>query len=273
MSIRDFCVPLAVLTSVVTPVHVCAQSADDNVTVSVGLRTFINRIDGVGFGDLGIPGLRPLAVTVSSGAEVSFLPSISVRKGPLVLSASFQPETRYTIKPPETGAEAHPKRREWDVGIGYSLLPNMVVSLGWKDIDVRTSLGGGNSGPALPLSQKYSGPFFGLATSASIGGNWSLYGTIAYGRPRLEIGGEKSGSSTDYVSTEFGLTYSLREIGAAFKNASMVVGYRSQTTRSKNVPYSYVNIDPSRGAVGFANNSQSYRTSIDGLTLGVAFVF
>ena len=269
---RSFCALIGIAISGTA----AAQSgpAPDQLSVSVAARVFVNRLNGVGYGTAGIPGLNPTYANVSSSTQVSFLPSIALRYGRYVLAGSFQPTTRYESPVAETpGVTARPERREWDVSLGYAVMPNLVVSVGWKDVSIDTTLGASFPVTETALPIKFAGPFIGAAASTPLGSDWSLYGNVAYGRPDAKVNGSTIGTSTDYISTEFGLQYSLRGLGQAFERAVLILGYRTQSSRTKNAAVTVLGLNPATGAVGFQNGTLSSRSSIDGVTLGVAFAF
>ena len=253
-----------------------AQSgpAPDELSVSVAARMFVNRISGVGYGSTGVPGLNPNYANISSSTEVSFLPSIALRYGRFVMTGSFQPTTQYESPVAESpGVTGRPERREWDVSVGYAVMPSLVVSAGWKEASVKTSLVASVPVPQNVLPLKIAGPFVGVAASTPLGADWSLYGNLAYGRPDTKVNGSTIGSSTEYISTEFGLQYSLRGLGQSFERAVLILGYRMQSFWTKNAAVSVLGVNPATGAVGFQNGTLSSRSTIDGVTIGVAFAF
>ncbi len=253
-----------------------AQSgpAPDQLSVSVAARVFVNRLSGVGYGTTGIPGMNPTYANVSSSTQVSFLPSIALRYGRLVMAGSFQPATRYESPVTESpGVTGRPERKEWDLSLGYAVMPNLVVSVGWKDVSIETTLTSNVPVPQNALPIKYAGPFIGAAASTPLSADWSLYGNLAYGRPDAKVNGSTIGSSTDYISTEFGLQYSLRGLGQSFERAVLILGYRMQSSRTKNAAVTVFGVNPATGSVGFQNGMLSSRSSIDGVTLGLAFAF
>jgi len=250
-----------------------SQAASQDLSVSIALRTFANRASGPGYGDFGIPGVNPVATHGSSGTEISYLPSIAVRYGRFVATGSAQPTTTYETSSTEIAGIARTKRKEWDLSIGYAILPSVVLSVGWKEISLGTTLTTTIPTNQTPLSQKFSGAFVGLSASAPLNDQWSLYGAFAYGRPQNKLGGTKVGDGTDYISTEFGVQYALRNLSASLDRATLIIGYRSQSSRTKDVPYSFIGINPQTGAAGLQNGKQSARSSMDGITLGIAYTF
>lgn len=269
---RSFCALVGVLVSGAS----AAQSgpAPDQLSVSVAARMFVNRISGVGYASTGVPGLNPTYANISTSTEVSFLPSLALRYGRFVMTGSFQPTTQYETPLTESpGVTGRPERREWDISMGYAVMPSLVVSAGWKEASVKTSLAASVPVPQSVLPLKIAGPFIGAAASTPMGTDWSLYGNLAYGRPDTKINGSTIGSSTEYISTEFGLQYSLRGLGQSFERAVLILGYRMQSFRTKNAAVSVLGMNPANGAVGFQNGSLSSRSTIDGVTIGVAFAF
>ncbi len=70
------------------------------------------------------------------------------------------------------------KRKEYDINIGYYILPTLVISLGYKraDIDRASDL--------IASSYKLKGLLAGVSGSAPIADRLSLYGSFAYGLAR-----------------------------------------------------------------------------------------
>lgn len=244
-----------------------SSSSMPTTSVSVGLRTFINRVSGAGYSSAGIPGVAPFETAIDTQTAVSMLPSITVRYGVLVFTGSYHAKTSYDVVFSRSERFTN-DRREWDFGIGYSVLPNLVIAVGQKTIDVAAHDASTNP----TLSQKTSGPFLGVSTGATLAGPWSVYGSFAYGRPKLLIDGRRTGGDGQYLASEFGLRYELGDLAPALRGAGLLAGYRSQALHFRDVPFG--TIRPSAdGSLSFDNITHSIRQGIDGLSLGVTYTF
>lgn len=240
-----------------------AQSAEPPIDVSVSLRAFSNRATGPGYSLLPVPGLPPVEVPVASSRAMSFLPAVSVRSGRLGFNVSMHAPTSYDTVIPEGGGQNRFRRKEWDVSLGYSVLPNVVVAAGWKAVDVEVD--------SIGLNQQIRSPFIGLSLSGALTADWSLFASFAFGRPTLDAGGAKIGSTGEYTASEVGVRYGLGSLSPALKAASAVLGYRAQTFHFDNVVYSLLRLSPT-GPV-LTTGTHGIRAGIEGLTFGVSFVF
>ena len=260
---------VAAMLAIAVPSAANAQSssADSSFGVSIGLRLFVNKASGPGYAPTPVPGMPPTEASITSDNEVSLLPSLAIRYGRWVANGSYHMRTTYSAQVPEGGGVFDFRRKEWDAGIGYAVLPSLVVSAGWKTIDITVDQVGNDA-----LSQKGSGPFVGLAVSAQLSDAWSVFGSVALGRPRFELDGVKTGDRGEYLASEVGLRYALRYASPALRNVALLAGYRTQSFRFDNVPYSFVGFGPS-GTPSLQVGVHPVRQGIDGLTFGVTVSF
>jgi len=256
-------VALSLGIAIVAPA--AAQGSD--IGVSLGVRLFVNRVSGPGYEPTGLPGVPLSEASIVSEGETSLLPSLAVRIGRWVLNGSYHIQTTYSAPVPEGGGVFDFKRKEWDLALGYAVLPNLVLSAGWKSIDIGIDQPGND---ALP--QSVAGPFVGVAISAPLSGAWSVYGSLAAGQPKFEIGGTKAGKTGDYLASELGFRYALGEWSPSLRSASLLAGYRSQSFRFKDVRYSFLGIGPD-GVPGLQVGRHHVRQGIDGLTIGVTISY
>ncbi len=170
-----------------------------------------------------------VAQTVRSGTRFALTPNVSVvAQQKFLLSASYLAPESY----PLTGAldtnSLVGSRREFDANAGYYVFPGVAVTLGYKQIQQAYGQG----------TYKWTGPTAGLAGSAEISGNWSLYGSLAYGplKLRLPAGAADALGNTSFQSTyavgEFGLAYTL-PVRSFLKAARLTIGYRAQTLSTR----------------------------------------
>lgn len=256
----------AASVSVALPALAAADPQPDRpFNASVALRVFNNHVGGTGYVSPGVSGIDPVSAPVSASAT-TFIPSLGLRYGRWVASASYFTASEYTAFSPEQNRGFRFERREWDANFGYAVLPSLVVTIGYKEIKA----GGLGDNPTLPT--KFSGPTVGLAVSAplTVDGPWSLYGNLAVGRLKQTVGGADRPRG-DYVSGEFGLQYALRGLSPTFGRTSLLLAYRSQAIRSKSVPTGVFDATPTGGA--FRNSVRDVRDTSDGFLIGLNVVF
>lgn len=245
----------------------CAQAPSWGGSIS--LRGFVNRASGVGFQDEGWPEQLPTGATTNSDTTTSLLPSVSLRFGSLVINGSYHLATDYKSFVPEAYDQVVSfRRREWDMGAGYAVLPNLVVSAGWKQVEF-TGVSG-NARPALPMT--FAGPFVGVAASASMAPSWSAYGSVAVGRSKLSFAGTQVGRNGDYLASEVGVRWAMDSLGTAFRGAGLLAGYRTQSWRYKEVPFLMLSVDDD-GQPLVNPSRRTVRQGVDGLTFGIAYSF
>lgn len=233
---------------------------------SVALRAFVNRVNGPGYVP-SVPGAELLEAPITSSGKTSFLPSISLRYGSFVFAGSYHAKTTYSAEIPEGFGTFEFDRREWDASLGYAVLPNVLVSAGWKAIRIGVDPARNQS-----ATQTIEGPFLGAALSAGLAQNWSLYGSLAYGWPRFERNGVRAGTGGTYLASEVGIRYALGDWSPSLRNAGLLFGYRSQSFHFSSVSYSFFGVTPGSQVV-FLSDRHDIRQGIDGITLGVAFAF
>ena len=235
--------------------------ADDATVFTVGLRTWSNSwstwdaYPPLAVGNFFLPGG---AENFTSGNQAVLIPSLSVRSGDFMLSASRFVKKRYSFTGNDGGFSA--KREETDVHGGYYVLPTLAVSVGYKE--VKQDFGGG-------AQFKYSGPILGVVGSAPLTRGFSLYGNVGYGRVNGRFPGDGADASgqtkfnADYWLGEAGLAYSFEGMGAA-KAMSVTLGYRNQVLATGGY----------RIATGpSATRATELRDTTEGLALGLSMSF
>lgn len=211
-------------------------STDGGVTVLAGVRTWASRWD--------VPVLTrtldPISMKLSDHyqtvlSETKFVPMpiVGLRYGNWLGTLVYFPETSYST----SGAlAADVKRKEYDINIGYYILPTLVISLGYKraDIDRASDL--------IASSYKLKGLLAGVSGSAPIADRLSLYGSFAYGLARetteSALPNGKDKFDADYKIGEIGLSYQLvRASGSEFlKGVVLSAGYRAQSVTVNSIP-------------------------------------
>jgi hypothetical protein len=245
-----------------------AQAVDaTSLGGSVSLRAFVNRASGIGFGEISadLPGAP---ASINSDTTTSALPSLSLRYGRLSLNGSYHLSTNYRgTAPEEGGLPVVFRRKEWDLSAGYSPLPNIVLSAGWKQVHVDS--------PDAELGvypMRLAGPFVGAGMSASLAPDWSVYGSVSLGRSKLKLAGAQQGRSGDYMASEFGVRYALQAWLPSLSGAGLLFGYRTQVYRYRDVPFLLFDTDfDGNGSIRPA--TRTVRQGVDGLTVGIAYSF
>lgn len=217
-----------------------AQAQESEFGVSVGLRawyaqwtTFSYYVD---------PATNQNAALTQSTAasRLIWIPTLSARYGPW--SASFSGSRATGFEFADGGGSG--TRREYDLNLGYNVLPGLGLTVGYKRMSQRD--GNNRYEPA--------GPVIGVNANAPLEGALSFYGNLGLGRL-------KSGSSSnvhfdaDYRLTELGLAWTMAG-GAWVRSWAFTGGYRMQVMSSKE-----------------AFGSQDGRDSTQGFTLGAVASF
>jgi len=215
------------------------QAQDSGLSVSVGVRGWNTQWDT--FSYYVPPNGDPQVVTQSPANEKFVLvPLLSVRYRDFVGSLSLYPSTDHSFIDGSTG-----NRKELDLNLGYYVAPGVAVTLGYKKLEQSD----GSSIYAL------SGPVLGVNGTASLGRDFSLYGTFGLGRLKTTSASTVQFSSADYRLSEVGLAYTMATPSIA-KAVTFTLGYRTQVLSSKD-----------------AAEGQDGRDLTQGLTLGFVATF
>lgn len=229
--------------------------AAEGVSFSVGLRAWGNQWSTWDV----YPGASE---NFTSGTRVAVLPTVGVRFGSFLASASHFARKSYDFQGNTGNFSA--KRQETDILGGYYVLPTLALTLGHKT--VKQDFGG-------TAQFKYSGPIFGMVASAPLTSGFSLYGTIGLGRMKASLPLQDAGGSSrldaDYFLGEVGVAYSLNpgSLVPGAKAMALTAGYRNQVLATKGfkVPLSTTNSSLYR--------STDLRDTTEGFTLGFTLSF
>jgi hypothetical protein len=217
-----------------------ALAQDAGWSVTVGLRAW--NVGWTTFSYIPDPNdpTRDLALTqVSAPTKVVFMPQLSVRHGKFLGSVSMLPTTN------NFAFDDTPRdRREIDANLGYSVLPGLTVTLGYKQVWQRK-----NGEVYRP-----SGPVLGLSANAPLDGAVSMYGSVGVGRLKTPSG-DRIDFEADYRLTELGLAYTFAT-GSMPLRWTATAGYRMQVLTSKE-----------------AFGTQDGQDTTKGLTLGLLATF
>jgi hypothetical protein len=264
----------ALLLAGLAPGASFAQMTWEDTSVTIGLKTWVTNWNTwfVQSTTNGLGNNASFAVindvfNRKAESEVSFIPQLTVRNGPWLVSGSALAKKEFTFflsNPNGTQLnEASFERKEYDVNLGYSLAPGIAVTLGWKDLRYE----GG--------TYKYNakGPTIGVSGSAALAMGFSMYGNIGYGRPKIneEAGTEKKRGS--YLLTEVGVAYPLGQMSEGLKTTVVTAGYRYQRLSSGNVTTTTRAVNNGQLGAVLGERAVELVDITEGFTLGVSFTF
>jgi len=151
---------------------------------------------------------------ITSDTETAVIPVASLRYKDFLVSGSYLVETDFNFP----GEDYHPKRKEYDVNFGYFLLPSLAATVGYKHMQY-----------ADVYEWRTKGWTVGLSGSAPLAPYVSLYGNLAYGRPKInDNAGVFTGQRAKYLLTEFGLAFPLGQMSPSMNGFLLTAGYRYQ---------------------------------------------
>lgn len=214
-----------------------ARADDPALSVTVGARLWYAQWTTFSYFP-GIEGQPAQAMTeVSAPDKVVVMPVVGVRYGDVFGSASAFTSTRFAF---DNGSNA--RRSEFDANAGYSVMPNLALTLGYKSVSQTDG------------SQRYRprGPVLGASANAPLGSGLSLYGSLGIGWLKTPAGDAIS-FRTGYRLAEVGLAYAFNTERPRW---TLTGGYRIQVLTSKD-----------------AFEGQDGRDTTQGFTLGVNATF
>lgn len=264
----------ALLLAGLTPGASFAQL--ENTSFTIGLKTWVtnwntwftqNTANDVGnFADTAV--IKDV-FNRKADSEVTFIPQLTVRNGPWLVSGSALAKKDFTFflnsRNGNELAEVTLERKEYDLNVGYSLAAGAIVTLGWKDLRYENSGG---------FKYTAKGPTIGISGSAPLAAGISMYGNIGYGRPKItDNSGEIEKKRGSYILTEVGLAYPLGQMNEGLKTAVVTAGYRYQRLSSGNVTSRTVAVN--NGTVGATLGERGVELVdvTEGFTLGASFTF
>lgn len=204
-------------------------SAGSQLSVSLGLKVHPNRISSNAprpFMTASGPALASDEFRTSS--ETSVIPILSARYRDFFASTSYLAKTDYSATQPSTGLPYNFERDEFDVNVGYYVLPSLALTLGYKQVETKADFGSLGT-----VDRKDRGPTLGVAAAAPVGSGFGVYGNLAIGRLTSKVNLSGSLPKNDYISTEMGLFYTAlsRETGWP-RSLNVTLGYRYQSLDS-----------------------------------------
>jgi hypothetical protein len=177
----------------------------------------------------------------SDDYEFTPIPVISIKYHDLFVSASYFMDTDYDFP-----TIALTDRREWDVAVGYYLLPPyLALTVGFKDIKQEID--------ASNLEFKFNGPTVGFVGAVPMKWGFSLYSSFAYGflkeesdlfeirtRGLLNVPGSGDDNrDSEYWLVEAGIAYTHNlqnlPVNLLLSSATVYAGYRHQQIETDDV--------------------------------------
>jgi len=280
------------------------ESHDKNFTAIIGVKSWFNKWDF----PLELPANQQI-LHYKSETETTWIPVLSFKYKNLFVSGSFSFKKGFATQTidllfPNLSNQEEPsiyfvddnqgllgvsgeasvkipvpvslsgERSEWDINVGYYLLPTLAVTAGYKRIKRQVSMDiqddfsltlfnqAGQTATVdvnklkqeLLAEKKTDGLMLSIASVVPLQDRFGLYGSFAYGWLKTKSGGESVDSK--YKLGELGLLYSHRfDRMPALNAASAYLGYRFQ----------FLNDDFSVG--------NGATDSTEGFVLGVNIVF
>ena len=191
-----------------------ARAEDPALSVTVGARLWYAQWTTFSYYP-GIEGQPVQAMTeVSAPEKVVTMPVVGLRYGDVFGSVSAFTSTRFNFDNGSNG-----RRSEFDVNAGYSVMPGLSLTLGYKSV-LQTD-----------GAQRYRprGPVLGVSANAPLGSGLSMYGSLGIGWLKTPAGDAVS-FRTGYRLSEVGLAYAFNTERPRW---TVTGGYRIQVMTSK----------------------------------------
>jgi hypothetical protein len=266
----------ALLLAGLTPGVGFAQMAMENTSFTIGLKTWVTSwntwFTQSTTNNLGSNASFAVINDVfnrKAESEVTFIPQLTVRNGPWLVSGSAMAKKDFTffLSNPVGGQlnELQLERKEYDLNVGYALAPGAILTLGWKDLRYQNSGG---------FRYTAKGPTIGISGSAALAAGISMYGNVGYGRPKLtDNSGDIEKTRGTYILTEVGLAYPLAQMNESLRTAVVTAGYRYQRLSSGNVTTTTRAVNNSQLGAVLGERAVELVDVTEGFTLGASFTF
>jgi hypothetical protein len=311
-STREMSAPFAEETSAKesAPASAPTSIGTKDFTLAVGTKVWVNGWStwrSLKFPNFDVidKGINVQSLTAKSSDAVSPIPSLTARYKSFFLTGSYLAETDYrfseqshvySVNLPAIGGAGYDalllkygmsgSRQEWDISLGYQILPYLAVTGGYKEIEQTFRIdscsaqlletGGGIAGDCTGLFPgktrvTYAGPTIGLSGAAPIGHGFGLYGNFTYGWLGANFRSSTDSlvsdvdrvNNVDYYVGELGLTYShlLRDMPVymPLSAATAYAGYRYQSYESH--------------LARSASNGNNPKDTVQGFVAGVNLAF
>jgi hypothetical protein len=181
----------------------------------------------------------------TAGPKLALIPALSLRYKNFFASGGYFTKTSYDFPtfsnvqniggtPTIVRNTTTGERSEYDVNLGYFVLPTVGITLGYKNIkqEFTQVVSTPTTTTTFHNSFKQNGPTLGLVASAPIGGRFNLYGNGAFGPSKYSTSTNSSGY---YYSTELGIAYGATDHIAVTLGAKYaVLDFSGPTTAGGN---------------------------------------
>lgn len=249
-----------------------AAHADDDNSVQVGKDTYLST--GMKFWvntwQTNLTGNGVNWTQLTEGPHLGYVPNVGLKYKQMLMSASYMGAGNYTF-PTETffttGAGSKldtlnitGNRQEFDYNIGYYVIPQLALTVGYKGINEKFTVNSQLAGAAAVTTTNsvyLNGFTLGVVGSAPIGHNLSVYGSgvggwmaVTYTPSELYL------DTAQYEASELGIAW---RPGAGF---STTLGYKFQLIQTS--------INPSN-STNYQNLPRNEVTR--GFMLGASYVF
>jgi len=191
---------------------VLAQERDKNWSVTVGVKAWYNQWDtSIPAGTLDANSYYGIS-NISRPQRWAFIPNLAVRYKDYFVSGGYFTKTSYSF--PEvffsgTRVSLRADRTEADLNLGYFVVPQFALAVGYKKVKQDYDISFPDSSAAtITSTTKYNGLTVGMIASGPIGGGFSLYANASSGRTHAKYsdGGSSHGW---YGSSELGLAHPI----------------------------------------------------------------
>lgn len=207
-----------------------AQKSDD-IKVTLGLKLWLTEWDTPLVSNDPVTGNN--VQTFFAHGRIAPIPSLSVRYRDFLASTDYFVKTNYGFGSQSRAEIGLPvlvtnavsaKREEFGLNVGYFVVPQLAVTVGYKRVDQHYTQT--ESGPGLVTATgrsttKNEAVTVGILGSAPIGGGFNMYGNGSIGPARASAPGGFSGNGY-YGSTELGVAYPIAA------NTVLSLGYKYQ---------------------------------------------
>lgn len=244
------------------------------VQIFGGLRTWAATWDLPVFTRLGVTSSANQPVIIKdveqriNSTRIAPIPFLGVRYGNFIASASYLARTGFGsngLLPSDV------RRDELDLTLGYYVLPQLTLSVGYKTAKLdRIS-------PVTDGGSKTDGILVGMSGSVPLDGSTrlSLYGNFAYGLGRAKfdvaLPNGDTRSNAEYKIGEVGLSYRLFSAPqGALKQLSLSFGYRAQLFTLKSIPFGTY---ATSALVPTEVERRNVQSTTDGFVVGLIGVF
>lgn len=180
-----------------------------------------------------------------SDPEFTFIPTFMVRYRKFFIGGSYMPKTEYEFSTQsvhysiydsygqlinaDMNLDIAAERTEWDLNLGYMIIPNIALSIGYKSLsrsyDTQAHLSADGyedeNMDVVPLDESLSAPILGLSAVFPVKEKLNVYNNFAYGF----INGDADGN---YYLGELGINYVIPLTQKMVSAVILNLGYRWQ---------------------------------------------